>query len=158
MRDVGKLDKQWLEFENWEDRVKALDLPYYDNPKTDNDRLINSQYRFITSGFRDQKAEAEIWEGSYKICMNLIKKEAKKNNLRFDEIEREIKAGIATDYVCRRYRMHLNDNNEIYVIKNFIVQLSLAVKHALYHPGENDLIMDSTISLDQADQYRRDID
>lgn len=158
MKQIKKLDTQWLEFESWEERVKALNLPYYAVPKTDNDRLINSQYAFITSGFTDKKAEAEIWEGVYKMCMNLINKEVKKNRLGFDEIEKEIKAGIATDYVCRRYKMFLNDHNEIYVIRNFVVQLQLAVKHALYHPGENDKIMDNAISLELVDNLKVDID
>lgn len=157
MKEIKELNTQWLEFETWEERVKALNLPYYETPKTNNDRLINSQYRFIVSQFKDKKAETEIWSGAYDMCMNLVTKEAKREGLNFDEIEKEIKAGIATDYVCRRYKMCFNNYNEIYVIRNFVVQLQLAVKHALYHPGENDLTMDNALPLELADNYRQDI-
>lgn len=153
MKEVKKLGKQWLEFETWAERIAALDLPYYAEPKTDNDRLINAQYRFLTSEMKDQVAEAELWQGTYDMSMNLIKSEMRRKNLHYDEDEIDIKAGIASLYVMRRYRIHLNDYNEIYVIRNFVCQMQKAVWHALYHEEENDFLLDSAVDLETADRY-----
>lgn len=126
---------------SWQVIIESLNLKRFDRPVNDAERLFNAQYRFIMSKYEDQKAEAELYLISEKVCTNLIRKEIKKNKLYFfSEEEINIKAEKATDYWIRRYKSYWQDKQQVYYIdKGFISTLHYAVIHAMYYDGRNDM-------------------
>ena len=147
MREVTRVFNTWLEFESEEERKKRLNLPHFDNPNTDNERLSNYQYDYIMHG--DRKAEGLLWLEFEKICRRWIKRESKLNNIFMNSDDIEIKGGIACDYVMRRYKEHLKLYNSYYIIKDFVSAAHDAMIHAVYHPEENDFILDKVKTMNE---------
>lgn len=140
MKIAADNGQQWLEFETWEETVEKLNLKFFENPKNDAEKLFNAQKRFIVSKFTDQKAEAELFELSEKVCYRLIKKIlAERHYTFYTKEEIRDKAAIATDYWLRRYKNYWKVHNTIYHITDgFIVALFNACQYAVDYVGRDD--------------------
>lgn len=106
---------------------KALILPYYPNPKNDNERLFNYQYLYIKNN--DEEAWGKLISLSFKVTKRLVWRWMKNNKTLLDEIEQDEKTSVAVEYVLRRYVKNVG-----YCIKkNFITALNEGVKHAMLY-------------------------
>lgn len=145
MREIIQDYNLWLEFETKEEKLKRLNLPFYKKPSNDNEKMCNWQYEYLMNNSR--VAEAKLWTGFYDLCIKAVKKEQKIRGFFADSEEIDIKAGIACDYVMRRYIEHSKSKNEIYFITNFISAAHDGMVHAVYHEEENDFILDKCKTL-----------
>lgn len=80
-----------------------FNLPYYDNPLTDNKKLLNLQCRYIAK--HDQTALYEMYELGKNIAFKLINQATQKNkHIRALSLEeREEKAHNAITYIIEQY-------------------------------------------------------
>lgn len=134
MKSVKTVFNYWFDFGDFEKKIKQI--PKVENPVTDNDKLINFQFAYLSNG--NIRAEAELWNGFTKLCKKIVRKEMKLRRFFLDQDEIIYKAEIACEYAMRRYKTYRIEKNEIYVISNFISAAYMAVKHALYSDNEND--------------------
>ncbi len=79
---------------NWE-------LPFFDNPQDDNERLLNLQYRYRVNG--EQQALGEMYAEAIKIAPKLVAKVCKENKIRLQRIDCEEKAHQAVTYIITSY-------------------------------------------------------
>ena len=112
-------------------------LPYYSNPKNDNEHLLTLQYR-VKNG--DKDALIPLQDKCMEIALKLINKESHRNHhIRHMSMEiRRDKAYNASLYIVTRY---LKDRS-FYIKDSFTAYLYLRVKHELYYVREVDRIVD----------------
>ena len=142
MKEVKTSYNLFLPFESdneIKDRLKTS-LPHFNNPVTDNERLLNYQYEYLVNDSRI--AEQKLWTNFYNLCERMVKREKNLKKIYMDFEDIEIKAGIACDYFMRRYSEHKKISNEVYFVNNFIAASYDAMRHAVYHPEENDFFLD----------------
>ncbi len=111
----------------------SQELPYFENPKNDSERLFSLQYRYLKNG--DETARKELYTLSYEIMRRLLWYRMKKGGLGWldEEQQNEIVAD-AFLYVFRRY-----ERGKGYVVtKSFISVLKNGVKHALEYTTMKD--------------------
>lgn len=117
----------------------SVELPWFDKPQDDNQRMLNLQYQFLKNG--DMKARAELFELVYKVMQRILWRKMKKGGLKY--LDKEAQAEIVSDafeYVCRRF-----DSGTGYVVtKNFISVCKEGVRHSLNYTT----MKDSEVSLD----------
>lgn len=137
--DFSEYDKKQAEQEakNHEEAVKAayktMDLPFFENPQTDSEKLLTYQYQFIKNGDLDAYGKMIILASE--VCLNLVREWLKKHRDCFlDEIEQDEKASIAMEYVLRRYK----NNVGWYVRSNYVGALKGGVLHAMKHMNTTD--------------------
>ena len=128
LESADALNQSWEEKErerlNMESR-KSMNLPYYDKPQNDSERLLNYQYELLKNN--NDAVWDEMLELAFKVCLNLVWAYMKKNKTRLDPVEQREKADIAMNYVLRRYKKNVG----WYVTKNYIRALKDGVKHAM---------------------------
>lgn len=126
-----------IELKEKETKAQALvtKLPYFENPKDDNARLLNCQHDFYL-GIKG--AWEEMWNIAFPICERMVKSECKKNRLRYSFDEKYDKTVSAVTYVLRRFKTRPG----YFIRYNFIMQLQGGVRHALYHQTKADKIVD----------------
>lgn len=118
-------------------REMSLELPYYANPKNDNELLFNYQYDYIVNN--NEKAWKDLMTLSYKVIQRIIWGLIGQKKVVLDEEEQMEKASIAIEYVLRRY-----DKNVGYrVNNNFILFLKDGVKHAIKYKTKLEQNTDS---------------
>ena len=154
--DVGEVEERnkqikqmQQEKENLEAR-KNLVLPHYEEPKNDNERLMNYQIEYITTN--SALAWGKLIELSFVVTKRLIWLWMKKHKTKLDEIEQDEKTSIAVEYVLRRYKTRVG----WCVTKNFITALNDGVKHAMLYTTEiekNTVLIDDEKSLDRESNY-----
>lgn len=129
----------WLPFDelNEEKHETVPELPHYENPQTDNERLLELQYQFKHG---DQKALKKIYRLSYQISMKFINSQAKKNKhiRRLDYYDKLEKAHNAATYILEQYIKR----DDFCITKNFPGYLFLRVQHELYYLREVDKLVD----------------
>ena len=128
--DFGELPKEEAE------KPKPA-LPHFDNPKCDNERLLNYQYEYKEHG--DQNALNSMYALGYKIALKYISTKAKKNRhiAELCESDREEKAHNAITYIIARY-LKVSD----FAIKeSFTAYLYLRIQHELFYTRKVDKIV-----------------
>lgn len=76
--------------------------PYFDNPKTDNQKLLNYQYDYLF--YDNMQAWEQMWNLSYKIAKKQVLKLCNKYHRTMPKPNVEEMALNATMYVLRRFR------------------------------------------------------
>lgn len=126
------------------------ELPFFNNPKNDNEKLINLQYMFLARN--DKKAQAELWLKSTEIAKKLIKKERKEKAFFLDPDDLDDKALEAVEYVMRRYGK--KTENDCWCVRtNYISAIFNGVRHALYYRSKSDELYDRVKKLKYKPSY-----
>ena len=111
----------------------SQDLPYFENPGNDSEKLFNLQFKYLKNG--DQTARRELYLLSYEIMRRLLWSRMKKGGMGWLDKERQDE--IVADafwYVFRRYERGVG-----YVVtKSFISVLKGGIKHALEYTTMKD--------------------
>lgn len=105
-------------------------LPYFQEPKDDNQRLLNYQHDWLANG--DEKAKTRLWVLAEKVALRMIKAQEKRRGFRLDPEQRKDKAMDALVYVFRRYKYGW------YVTGAFLQAIKCGVVHALYYRTKAD--------------------
>ena len=128
--DFGELPKEEAE------KPKPA-LPHFDNPKCDNERLLNYQYEYKEHG--DQNALNSMYTLGYKIALKYISTKAKKNRhiAELCESDREEKAHNAITYIIARY-LKVSD---FAISESFTAYLYLRIQHELFYTRKVDRIV-----------------
>lgn len=100
-------------------------LPRFEDPKDDNERLLNYQYDWLVN--KDQKAWEALWILSRKMARKFVLTFAKKKGLKLDLLTVEDKTDEAVVYILRRYQRGW------YVRRAYCTAIKEAVVHALFH-------------------------
>lgn len=112
--------------------------PHYEEPRNDNEWLLEFQYRFRTAG--DQAALANLIKLGETIALKFVNKESRKNrHVRALALwQRKDKAHDAFVYFIERYQ-----RDPAWIIdKNYPGYIYLRVQHELYYQREVDKIVD----------------
>jgi hypothetical protein len=113
-------------------------LPYYPDPKSDNQRLLNYQYEYKIKG--DTAAINAMYALGCKIALKFINVQAGKNVhiAHMSDDEKEEKAHNAITYIIARYLRVKGFS----IRKSFTSYLYLRVQHELYYQRKVDTIVD----------------
>lgn len=137
--DVAEIDKinADIEAEKLEKAVKeaykTMDLPYFENPRTDTEKLLNYQFEYIKNG--NPAAYAKLLDLAFQVCKNLVRWYLKTHkDMYLDEIGQDEKASIAMEYVIRRYKYNIG----WYVRENYVGALKGGVLHAMTYENTTD--------------------
>lgn len=117
----------------------AVEIPYFEHPQDDSEKLFNLQYKYLKNG--DEAARAELFELGYEIMRRILWRAMKKGGLGWldEEQQNEIVAD-AFLYVFRRYERGMG-----YVVTtSFISVLKNGIKHALEYTTMKDKEMSLT--------------
>ena len=114
-------------------------LPHYDNPKCDNERLLNYQWGFKQG---DKNALNKMYELGFSIAKRYISIHAKKNPhiAKLDPLYRKEKAHNAITYIITRY-LQVSD---FAIYKSFTSYLYLRIQHELFYKRKVDDIVTFT--------------
>lgn len=100
-------------------------LQHFDNPETDNERLLNYQYEYLV--YKNQEAWVKLWELSIKTAGQCLAHLCKKYHKSIPgDLWEDYKLDV-TMYVLRRYKTRKN----YYIKKEFVYQLYLAARNKL---------------------------
>ena len=111
-------------------------LPYFPEPSTDGERLMNAQYDFLL--FNSAKAWRELWTLTLTVAGRIIEAERKKNGFYLSADERADKQMEAAEYLLRRYKT----KRGYFVRAGFINAIRHSVLHALYYRTESEKLID----------------
>lgn len=111
---------------------KQLKPPHYDEPKNDNERLMNYQYDYIVNG--SEEAWGKLIELSFVVTKRLVWRWLKAKKMHLDDIDQDEKTSIAVEYVLRRYKTRIG----YCVTKNFFTALQNGVEHAMLYKTKID--------------------
>ena len=111
-------------------------LPHFENPKCDNERLLNYQWEYKNG---DQNALNSMYTLGYKIALKYISNKAQKNRhiAELCRSDKEEKAHNAITYIIARY---LRDKDFV-IIRSFTGYLFLRIQHELYYYRKVDKIV-----------------
>jgi hypothetical protein len=114
-----------------------FDLPYFDAPSNDNQRLLNMQYDYKANG--NAQALNAMYALGCKIAIKYINAQAGKNPhiSHMSDDEKEEKAHNAISYIIARY-LRVAD---FAIRKSFTSYLYLRVQHELYYQRKIDKIV-----------------
>lgn len=133
-------EQLWLPFDEEVGIVQQVGpwLPHFENPETDNERLLEYQYQFRVNGRRD--ALAAFYQLGCEICEKYISAETRRNRhikkLSIDE--RREKASDATNYIISQYLKKAN----WHISKSATAYLYLRVQHELYYRTKAQQLVD----------------
>ena len=98
-----QLDFDFGELPNEEAEKPKPALPHFDNPKCDNERLLNYQWAYKENG--DQNALNSMYTLGYKIALKYISNKAQKNRhiAELCRSDKEEKAHNAATYIVEQY-------------------------------------------------------
>ncbi len=112
---------------------EAVELPYYENPQNDSEKLFSLQYKYLKE--RNEKARQDLYVLAYEIMKRILWSRMKKGGLGWlDEEQQNEIVGDAFLYVFRRYERGIGYT----VNKSFISVLKGGVKHALEYTTMKD--------------------
>lgn len=111
------------------------ELPFFAEPKTDSEILINLQYAYLVR--KDRKAQAALWLKAIEIAKKFIRKERKANGFYLEDDDFYEKAVEAVEYIMRRYAKR-KDNYCWSVRKNYVSAIYNGVRHALYYQSKSE--------------------
>lgn len=110
-------------------------LPYYDNPKTEQEQLLNLQYDFYNG---DKFAWHKLWTLSFKVVHRMFTTQIRKNRLHYSFDERYDRELYAVEYVLRRFKK----TKPYFIRYDFLKQLKGGVLHAIYYQTKADKLVD----------------
>lgn len=111
-------------------------LKHFEEPKNDNERLLNYQYEFLV--LENKKAWDNLFILATKVAQRIVVKQVRAKHLAVDAIDIPEKVSIAVEYVMRRYK-----NNSGWVVRdNYISAIKSGVIHALYYRKKIDDVTD----------------
>lgn len=84
-----------------EEQQVTWDLPYFEAPKDDNERLLNLQYRYRVDG--EQQALSEMYRIAIQIAPKLVSLVCKQFKQRLPGLDRYEKAHQAVTYIISAY-------------------------------------------------------
>lgn len=116
-----------LRKENYHQKYNYDDLKFFDNPKDDNERLLNYQFLFLKNG--DKNAWAKLFILSTEVAKRITTKAVRDKRLPVDPIDMPEKVSIAVEYVLSRYAK----KKGWYVKSNYLSAIKSGVIHALYY-------------------------
>lgn len=111
-------------------------LKHFENPKNDNEKLLNYQYEFLVLG--SKKAWDNLFILATKVAQRIVVKQIKEKHLAIDVIDIPEKVSVAVVYIMRRYK---NDSGWV-VRNNYISAIKSGVIHALYYRKKIDEVTD----------------
>lgn len=111
------------------------ELPFFAEPKTDSEILINLQYAYLAR--KDRKAQTALWLKAIVIAKKFIRRERKEKGFFLDDSDFEEKAVEAVEYIMRRYARR-KDNYCWSVRKNYVSAIYNGVRHALYYQSKTE--------------------
>ena len=117
------------------EKAEKRNLPYFDTPRDDNQRLLNYQHDWLTNG--DEKAWEKLWELARKVARRMIRAQQKKKGFRLDRLDEDDRVDTAVIYVLRRYR------DGWWVRKAYLKAIKEGVVHALWYRTMRDEYEDS---------------
>ena len=128
-----------LEFNFDESLEQKTPLPHYDNPRCDNECLLNYQWDFKQG---DKTALNKIYRLGYTIALRYISIHAKKNPhiAKLDKIYKKEKAHNAITYIIARY-LQISD---FAIYKSFTSYIYLRIQHELFYKRKVDDIVTFT--------------
>ncbi|MGP1368050.1 MAG: hypothetical protein ACTTKX_02165 [Treponema sp.] len=112
------------------------DLPFYENPETDEQRLMTAQHDFLL--FNSTKAWQELWTLTITVAGRAIAAERKKKKFYLSADDKADKQIDAAEYLLRRYKTIRG----YFVRGNFIAAIIDSVRHVLYYQSESDKLVD----------------
>lgn len=132
-----QLEFDFGELPNEEAEKPKPALPHFDNPKCDNERLLNYQWAYKENG--DQNALNSMYTLGYKIALKYISTKAQKNRhiAELCRSDKEEKAHNAITYIIARY-LKLSD---FAIRESFTAYLYLRVQHELFYQRKVDKIV-----------------
>lgn len=112
-------------------------LPHFDNPKCDNERLLNYQWEYKENG--DQNALNSMYKLGCKIALKYISTKAQKNRhiAELCKSDKEEKAHNAITYIISRY-LRVQD---FVIMESFTSYLYLRIQHELFYTRKVDKIV-----------------
>lgn len=126
VESVSKCNKDLKK--NQSQKIKKYDdLKYIENPKDDNERLLNYQFLFLKND--DKNAWKNLFLLSTEVAKRITVKAIREKHLPVDPIDIPEKVSIAVEYVLSRYAK----KNGWYVKKNYLSAIKSGVIHALYY-------------------------
>lgn len=131
------LDFDFFEQEKQEEKKEIDDLPFFEKPENDNQRLMNLQYEYYHG--RTEKLD-KIFLLLLEIARKIISKEAKEKKLIFS---RDHKEELAIDSVSLVIEQILK--NKLKIRTSFIAYLYLQVKKTMYSKTKAEMLEDYCI-------------
>ncbi len=112
-------------------------LPCFENPKCDNERLLNFQWAYKEKG--DRNALNSMYALGFKVALKYIGAKARKNRhiAELGRSDREEKAHNAITYIIERYLKA----PDFAVSRSFTAYLYLRVQHELFYTRKTDRIV-----------------
>ena len=124
----------WL-FEDYAPKLPDFEkLPFFPNPKDDNEKLFNLQFRYRVNG--DKTALSEMYAVCKNICRKLFHKEinaVKKRQLSIDEKAQDCAAYIVEQFLSR---------DDFAIKQSFTAYCYLRVQHELFYLPKSYSIVD----------------
>ena len=114
-----------LRFDSDGKTVSSEGLPHFDDPKNDNERLLNYQYDWLVH--RNPEAWEKLWLLSCTVARRMITAMARKKGFKLSEATLHDKVENAVIYVLRRY------DYGWYVRKAYLKAIKEAVVHSLWY-------------------------
>lgn len=105
--------------------VLGEELPHFENPKNDNERLLNYQYDWLVH--KDPEAWEKLWLLSCTVAKRMIMAMARKKGFSLSQEHLQDKVENAVIYILRRY------DYGWYVKKAFLKAIKEAVVHSLWY-------------------------
>jgi len=139
-------------------------LPYFENPKNDNEVLLNAQYDFLIKG--KNEAWGIILNLSFEIMYRLVKAYARDHKQYLDKIDLDEKTSKAVLYVLKRYKPEYGEQlpkkrrknfyerfplGQYYVTTNYIDFLKKGTVHAFLYTTK---LEKNTTSLEALDERK----
>ncbi len=111
--------------------------PCFENPKCDNERLLNYQWAYKENG--DKNALNSMYELGYRIALKFINAKAKKNKhiAALCINDREEKAHNAITYIIEQYIKRA----DFAITDSFTAYLYLRIQHELFYQRKVDKIV-----------------
>jgi hypothetical protein len=109
--------------------------PYREKEKTDNDRLMNLQYKYLTG---DKKALSDLYVLSCQVCTKFIMDQRRKKGFFLQDEDIEEKAHCAALYLITQYLIRPDFIRQ----SNITAYLFMRVLHELYYHTKIDEIVD----------------
>ena len=111
-------------------------LPHFDNPKCDNERLLNYQWAYKNG---DQNALNSMYTLGYKIALKYISTKAQKNRhiAELCRSDKEEKAHNAITYIIEQYIKRA----DFAITDSFTAYLYLRIQHELFYRRKVDEIV-----------------